>query len=139
LTQVAASRQRRSARSFDLEVASLLRCQPKIWGAYEIADVLRRESGPVSATQVYRALDRLLAQNVARRVESLNGYIAGDGCCGPILLCQRCGQVTSIDARQLAAMIEGLCRFEQFTATRPVLEILGHCQSCNSGAREPQT
>lgn len=139
MTAVAASRQRRSARAFDLEVVTLLRCQPRIWGAYEIADVLRRESGPVSATQVYRALDRLLAENVVRRVESLNGFIACNGGCGPILLCQRCGKVASMDARHLVTMIGELCRLAQFTATRPVIEILGDCQSCNGEAAEQKT
>lgn len=138
MTTATTSRQRRSARSFDLEVAALLRCQPRSWGAYEIADALRRTSGPISATQVYRALDRLLATNVVRRIESLNGFIAADGCCGPILLCQRCGKVAAMDSHQLVAMIGELCRLAQFTATRPVIEVLGDCKNCNDGGGKPR-
>ncbi|MGN4219982.1 Fur family transcriptional regulator, partial [Burkholderia gladioli] len=58
-----------------------------------------REQGFSAPAQVYRALERLTAQGLVHRLESLNAYLAcrQTAACGPGLLafaiCDECGQV----------------------------------------------
>src|SRR5258708_16327138 len=45
-------------------------------GAYEIVERLKKTREPVPAMSVYRALDFLLAEGLAHRIESQNAFLA---------------------------------------------------------------
>jgi Fur family zinc uptake transcriptional regulator len=63
--------------------------------AYQLLEQVR-EDGVNAPMTVYRALDRLIARGLARRVANLNAFVAaqvetGDGV-GALLICRRCNR-----------------------------------------------
>ena len=103
--------------------------------AYDIAEAVSKSEGRrVAANSVYRILDLFVAANLARRVESVNGYVANahpdcrHDCI--FLLCESCGQATHIDDDRLTGGIRGAAEKSGFVATRPVIEVRGRCAEC---------
>ena len=107
--------------------------------AYDIADTLsRREERRVPANSVYRILDLFVAANLARRVESANGYMvnAHPDCRHDcmFLLCDACGGVTHVDDDALAARLRAAAERAGFVPERPVVEMRGRCAACAAAA-----
>ena len=104
-------------------------------GAYEIVERLKKAGDSTPAMSVYRALDFLVTEGLAHRIESRNAFLA----CNRghdaeevvvFLLCERCGtvaEVTSGDVGRGLARAAGAVGFE---AHAPVLEIKGLCDRC---------
>jgi Fur family zinc uptake transcriptional regulator len=103
--------------------------------AYDIADKVSASVGRrVAANTVYRILDLFVANNVARRVESRNAYLANahpdcrHDCI--FLVCDRCGATTHIDDDTLAKDVRETARAAGFRPERPVIEVHGRCADC---------
>jgi Fur family zinc uptake transcriptional regulator len=104
-------------------------------GAYEIVERLKKAGDSTPAMSVYRALDFLVTEGLAHRIDSRNAFLA----CNRghdseevvvFLLCERCGtvaEVTSGDVGRGLARAAGAVGFE---AHAPVLEIKGLCDRC---------
>jgi Fur family zinc uptake transcriptional regulator len=104
-------------------------------GAYNIVERLKQAGDSTPAMSVYRALDFLVTEGLAHRIESRNAFLA----CNRghdseevvmFLLCERCGtvaEVTSGDVGRDLARAAGAVGFETHA---PVLEIKGLCESC---------
>jgi Fur family zinc uptake transcriptional regulator len=104
-------------------------------GAYDIVERLKKAGDSTPAMSVYRALDFLVTEGLAHRIESRNAFLA----CNRghdaeevvvFLLCERCGtvaEVTSGDVGRGLARAAGAVGFE---AHAPVLEIKGLCDRC---------
>lgn len=109
---------------------------PRPIGAYEILSIMGDGPKSVAPPTVYRALDFLLEQGFAHKLESLHAYV---GCAHPglphlaqFLICDRCGGVIEMDD---AGIVDNLNRMAQCTGFRPargVVELLGTCARCTN-------
>jgi Fur family zinc uptake transcriptional regulator len=103
--------------------------------AYDIAEKVSQAQGRrVAANSVYRILDLFVGANLARRVESVNAYVANDhpGCLHDciFLICDSCGQATHIDNDALSGGVRAAAEKAGFAAERPVIEVRGRCGEC---------
>ncbi|WP_265571013.1 Fur family transcriptional regulator [Sphingomicrobium nitratireducens] len=103
--------------------------------AYDIAAKVSEARGrKVAANSVYRILDLFVTSNLARRLESANGYVANEhpGCLHDciFLICDDCGKATHLDDDGLAGGVRKAAEGAGFSAQRPVIEVRGRCGDC---------
>lgn len=105
--------------------------------AYDIAEaVSASQARRVAANSVYRILDLFTAANLARRVESVNAYVANahpeclHDCI--FLVCDACGQTTHIDDDRITGGLRSAAARAGFATERPVIEVRGRCQLCEA-------
>lgn len=103
--------------------------------AYEIADIVSQKRGKrVAPNSVYRILDLFVANNLVRRVESANAFVANShpGCLHDciFLICDSCGAAFHIDDDALSRDVRAAAEKIGFTAVRPVIEVRGKCAEC---------
>lgn len=103
-------------------------------GAYDILDDLTGDGRRPAPLTVYRALDFLVAQGFAHRLESLNAFV---GCIHPgerhptqFLVCSDCGAATELHDLDIAEAIDRSAADRGFTIERPIVEIRGLCPLC---------
>jgi Fur family transcriptional regulator, zinc uptake regulator len=104
-------------------------------GAYEIVEKLKKTREPVPAMSVYRALDFLLAEGLAHRIESQNAFLA---CIHGhetdeivlFLLCERCKRVAEVTSSALGRDLSQATRGVGFSTRGRVLEVSGLCNAC---------
>ena len=108
--------------------------------AYDIAEAVSKAQGRrIAANSVYRILDLFVAANVARRVESVNGYVANvhpdcrHDCM--FLVCDECGHALHVDDDKLSTAIRRAAGEAGFSPTRPVIEVHGRCRDCAATPR----
>ena len=104
--------------------------------AYEIADIVSQKRGKrVAPNSVYRILDLFVRTNLARRVESINAYIANShpGCVHDciFLVCDSCGNATHIDDDGLSRSVRRTAESAGYVDIRPVIEVRGRCAACD--------
>jgi Fur family zinc uptake transcriptional regulator len=115
--------------------AALADCEKPV-SAYDIAESVSAARGKrVAANSVYRILDLFVRNNLARRVESANAYVANShpGCRHDciFLICDSCGQVVHIDDDRLTDSVVRAALAAGFADVRPVIEVRGHCAACS--------
>lgn len=104
-------------------------------GAYDVLHALnkkaRKKLAPLS---VYRALDFLVAEGLAHRIESLNAYV---GCPHPeqshalqFLICNDCRLVVELDESRINRTLSTSAEAHGFTPSRTVVEVIGRCSNC---------
>lgn len=105
-------------------------------GAY---DVLRRLTAAGATPQppvAYRALDFLVANGFAHRVEKLNAYVAcaapGSGHAAAFLICRQCGAVAELDAATVSGALGAAATAAGFSVDRAVVEMEGLCPTCRA-------
>jgi len=104
--------------------------------AYDIAEAVSKARGRrVAANSVYRILDLFVGANLARRVESVNAYVANahPDCLHDciFLVCDNCGQATHLDDDSLTTGVRAAARNAGFSPERPVIEVHGRCSDCD--------
>lgn len=104
--------------------------------AYDIADLVSQKRGKrVAPNSVYRILDLFVETNLARKVESSNGYIANThpACLHDciFLICDDCGSATHLDNDLLTKNVRSAAEEIGFTNVRPVIEVRGICSNCD--------
>lgn len=105
-------------------------------GAYDIADALASGSGKRFAPiTVYRALDFLLEQGFAHRLESRNAFIACPHRHRPdepvvFLICEACGGIDEAADAGVLAALDRLAASTGFATSRRVIEMSGRCAHC---------
>jgi Fur family transcriptional regulator, zinc uptake regulator len=104
--------------------------------AYDIADLVSQRRGKrVAPNSVYRILDLFVANNLVRRVESANAFVANShpGCLHDciFLICDTCGQTTHIDNDAIAGDVRAAASASGFAPARPVIEVRGKCATCD--------
>lgn len=102
--------------------------------AYEILDLMRETTKSPAPPTVYRALEFLLEQGLAHKLESLHAYV---GCSHPehphasqFLICTDCGDVKEVDSHALEQSLQSAQDAAGFTTKRQVIELLGTCRQC---------
>ncbi len=120
-------------------ILSLLSASSRPMSAYDLLGMLRNE-GVNAPPTVYRALDRLIRDGLAHRIESLNAFVA---CCEPnhahlagFMLCETCGQATEFHDQALEHQLETLAARLGFRPARMAVELRGQCPSCSGGAAQ---
>lgn len=106
--------------------------------AYDVIDrVARQEDGPrMAPISAYRALDFLVENNFAHRIESKNAYVACDrgADCEPgatlFLICDTCGRASEAPSAALGRLINSETKARDFKPSQKVLEIRGLCAHC---------
>ena len=114
--------------------AELMRHEKPV-SAYDIADNLSAARGKrVAPNSVYRILDLFVANNLAMRVESANAFLANThpGCEHDciFLVCDECGEATHLDDDAISSALRGIAKAQEFSTSRPIVEIRGICGSC---------
>src|SRR5690606_4680043 len=104
-------------------------------GAYEIVDRMKEAGDSTPAMSVYRALDFLVGEGLAHRIESRNAFLA----CNRghdseevvmFLLCERCSIVAEVNSGELGRVLARAASAVGFEPHAPVLEIKGLCEQC---------
>lgn len=118
------------------DIFSAIAAQAQPSSAYDIADQVSRQRGKrVAPNTVYRILDLFVANNLVRRVESANAFIANShpGCLHDciFLICDNCGQTTHIDNETVAGTVRAAASATGFAPARPVIEVRGTCAACD--------
>lgn len=105
-------------------------------GAYDVLDILRDEGLGSQPPQAYRALDFLIKQGFAHKIEHLNAFIA---CAHPrdthtpvFLICSKCGRVAEASVEPASGFLAQLAEETGFAIDRSVVEAEGLCPDCRA-------
>lgn len=111
-------------------------------GAYEVLQRLSDEGFGNQPPVAYRALDFLVENGLAHRVQRLNAYAA---CLSPerehspvFLICRSCEKVAEADAPELRQSLRDLGDSSGFQIERTTVEVLGLCAVCAAAGAERQ-
>lgn len=104
-------------------------------GAYDIIGRLGEAGDKPSPISVYRALDFLVAEGLAHRIESRNAFMLcshlhGDGEPVVFLICEACGATGEATAPDLVRAVEAAAAGQGFVPRAPVIEVTGRCARC---------
>lgn len=102
--------------------------------AYAILDQLRGE-GLRAPLQVYRALEKLVEQGQAHRLESLNAWVACShrhkpGGLAVFAICADCGDVTEFQDEAVKGLLEARASDLSFSMAHTTIELHGKCHAC---------
>lgn len=120
-------------------VLEILLEQHRAMGAYEVLDRLAAEGMGKQPPVAYRALDFLVQNGFAHRVQRLNAFTACQSACAgghapAFLICRLCQTVAELDATSLRAALEADTASASFTVERTTIEALGLCAACSEAA-----
>ena len=103
-------------------------------GAYEILDLLREAGFKNQPPVAYRALDFLVQNGFAHKIEQLNSFI---GCTHPgkdhspaFMICRNCDSVSEEEALTRKFSVSQIASKAGFTVEKAVIEARGLCHSC---------
>ena len=120
-------------------------------GAYDIVERLGADEAGASSKagtksvppmSVYRALDFLVAEGLAHRIESRNAFLA---CAHPheagevvvFLICEHCGLTREVASHAVGRDLAWAARAAGFTPRQRVLEVAGLCAHCREAEGAP--
>lgn len=116
-------------------IVSALRDAGRPVSAYEIIDQLR-EQATLAPQTVYRALDRLIAQGSAHRLESLNAFVACSRAshrgAAIFAICNDCSIVTEFDEAKAVDALSTWAKKASFAVSSMTLELRGRCANCTA-------
>ena len=103
-------------------------------GAYEILDLLREAGFKNQPPVAYRALEFLVQNGFAHKIEQLNSFI---GCMHPgkdhspaFMICRNCESVSEEEALTRNFSVSQIASKAGFTVEKAVIEARGLCHSC---------
>ena len=103
--------------------------------AYTLLDQLR-DVGFRAPLQVYRALDKLVAQGRVHRLESLSAFVAcQDPACishaaTVFMICEKCGKVSERSDGGVARELHEMAKADGFVVNKTNIELRGDCGKC---------
>jgi Fur family transcriptional regulator, zinc uptake regulator len=105
--------------------------------AYDVIDALR-EHGRVAPPTVYRALQKLIDEGLAHRLETRNAYVAcrdqGRSCGhrhrAGFMICRSCGRTQEFGDDEIERLLSAVAARIGFAAERVAIEIQGLCADC---------
>lgn len=114
-------------------VLALLSEAGKPLSAYDLLGLLRND-GVNAPPTVYRALERLMRDGLAHRIESLNAFVA---CNQPhhrelaaFAICDHCGKVSELMEEDMEERLFRVAARTGFHASKATVELRGHCAGC---------
>ncbi|MEQ1653631.1 MAG: Fur family transcriptional regulator [Hyphomicrobium sp.] len=127
---------RRSAADQDKLIVEALRGAGRPVSAYELIEQVRG-SGVTAPPTIYRALQRLIDDGLAHRLESLNAFVA---CNHPhhlgkavFAICDACGAVEEFDSAPAIKTLQTWAKGADFQVRSMTLELRGTCKACAAG------
>ncbi len=115
-------------------VLEALHTAAKPLGAYDLAAIVAPQGRRMAPITIYRALDFLIEQGLVHRIASLNAYVAHGGATSgathAFLICEGCGEVSSIPSPEIAQALSGVLAQHRFASRTRTLEITGRCAHC---------
>lgn len=104
--------------------------------AYELLAAMQAHEPRAKPMTVYRALDFLVENGLAHRIESVNGYTrcetpSATASC-QFLICDRCGLVEEFHSEPLVDHLETQADARGFRIQRHTMEAHGICRGCDS-------
>ncbi len=115
-------------------VLEFLLAEHRALGAYEILDMLREEGLGSQPPVAYRALDFLVSNGFAHKIERLNAFAAcshpGTAHAPVFMICRICASVAEAQADTPISMFGHLAKNAGFTIERAVVEAEGVCPNC---------
>ncbi len=119
-------------------VLELLLQEHRAMGAYDILDHLRRDGLGSQPPVAYRALDFLVKNGFAHRIERLNAFVAcahPSGDHSPVfLICRACSNVAETALPPGENPVISLARDMGFRLEASVVEAEGLCPNCTGAA-----
>jgi Fur family zinc uptake transcriptional regulator len=116
------------------KVLEILLQNHRALGAYTILDRLREDGFGSQPPVAYRALDFLVANGLAHKIERLNAFIA---CVHPshshtpaFMICRLCDAVAEAQSSPAQGALGKAARATGFRIERTVVEASGICPSC---------
>jgi Fur family zinc uptake transcriptional regulator len=103
--------------------------------AYDLLNLLR-DAGLRSPLQVYRALDRLIADGSVHKIESTSTFaVCSHDNCGAqghaiFAICTRCGETLELHDPELDHVLRDLSGKHHFLTQGTVIELSGLCRNC---------
>ena len=120
------------------KVLEILLQKNKALGAYEILDLLREAGFKNQPPVAYRALDFLVKNGFAHKIEQLNSVV---GCVHPgkdhspaFMICTNCNFVSEEEAINSDFSISKIGSRSGFKVEKAIIEARGLCHSCASMA-----
>jgi Fur family zinc uptake transcriptional regulator len=119
------------------DVLAALAAQHRPVGAYELVERLGRKGKRPAPITIYRALDFLVENGLAHRIESRNAFLAcisehGASEMVVFLICERCGAVGEAPSSSVAETLRAAAKAAGFAPRAPVIEIAGICAHCRA-------
>ncbi|MBY6137179.1 Fur family transcriptional regulator [Leisingera sp. XS_AS12] len=115
-------------------VLEILLQEHRAMGAYEILDRLREEGLGSQPPVAYRALDFLVKNGFAHKIERLNAFIAcahpGENHAASFLICRACDAVAETRREPSQGQLGQAAREAGFVIERAVVEAEGLCPKC---------
>jgi Fur family zinc uptake transcriptional regulator len=102
--------------------------------AYEVMKAAE-PTRPWAPPTVYRALNRLIAERLVHRIESINGYIAcahdhHSNAAAVIAICRGCGSAQELPEGRIYDHLKDAAAAYGFQIAHTVIEVTGHCVQC---------
>lgn len=120
-------------------VLEILLIEHKAMGAYDVLEKLSAEDRGSQPPVAYRALDFLVRNGFAHKVEKLNAYIAcahpGAAHAPAFMICRECGAVAEAPARRGTGALGTAARASGFRIESTVMEAEGICPECAENAK----
>jgi len=120
-------------------VLEILLKEHKAMGAYDILPHLAEDGMSAQPPVAYRALDFLVSNGLAHKIERLNAYVAcahpdahrGGSHSPAFLICRECSAVEEAQADVDATLVDTAARAAGFSIERMVIEAEGLCPQCH--------
>jgi len=116
------------------QVLEMLLREPVALGAYEILERLRQAGLNSQPPAAYRALDFLVSNGLAHKVERLNAFIAcsypGTAHSPAFMICRNCDAVAETSSHAVEGTLLETASAAGFTIERTVVETEGLCSTC---------
>jgi len=118
-------------------VLEVLLAEHKAIGAYEILEKLKADGIDAKPPVAYRALDFLISNGFAHKIEKLNAYIAcahpGQDHAPAFMICRNCEKVAETRAARRDSALHDAAHYAGFQIEETVVEAQGLCPSCQTG------
>ena len=115
-------------------VLEILLSEHRAMGAYEVLSILQSEDFANKPPTVYRALDFLVANGFAHKIECLNAFVScnnmGLNHSPTFLICRSCGHVAESQTTSPVATLDSVAHRTGFTIESTTLEAKGLCPAC---------
>lgn len=119
-------------------VLEILLSRHRAMGAYDILDILSAEGLGSQPPIVYRALDFLVRNGFAHRIEGLNAFVAcslpGESHAPAFLICRSCEAVSEAASDPKRGTLGKAASSAGFVIENAVVEARGLCPRCAEGA-----
>lgn len=108
----------------------------RILKAYDILDILEKEDKAAKPITVYRALDFLIENGLAYKVESINSFFScpkvDQACEFQLLICDKCGKVEAVPIPEACKSLDQYAEEMGFKVSSKVIEAHGSCLNCQA-------